>query len=231
MDAFFHGQRARLLQFTQPLRQRFPCGCKFSNLHFPDKMKSCRHKRRGVRVFNLWVRVFNLHFPDTMKSCHHTTYYGEHPRVDTCPSRAGRGSGLTGPHRRTFAPAIQASAHSMLTGAPASCLRRPIRLRRIGARATPALGARPAPHGFCIRNGQLQRARGWSFALPLNPSTTSDEITASSSEPVEDQIPVSLVATRFPSCRRHVQVGKLAPTWENCSTFERWRPADTVPES
>ena len=43
------------------------------------------------------------------------SYYGEHPIVDTCPSRVGRGSGLTGPHRRTFAPAIQASAHSMLT--------------------------------------------------------------------------------------------------------------------
>ena len=24
-----------------------------------------------VRVFNLWVRVFNLHFPDKMKSCRH----------------------------------------------------------------------------------------------------------------------------------------------------------------
>ena len=35
------------------------------------------------------------------------------------------------------------------------------------------------------------------------------------SEPVEDQIPVSLVATRSSSCRRQVQVGKLAPTWEN----------------
>ena len=23
----------------------FPCGCEFSNLHFPDKMKSCRHKK------------------------------------------------------------------------------------------------------------------------------------------------------------------------------------------
>jgi len=30
-----------------------------------------------------------------------------------------------------------------------------------------------------------------SFALPLNPSTTLDEITASGSEPVEDQMPVS----------------------------------------
>ena len=36
-------------------------------------------------------------------------------RVDTYPSRVGRGSGLTGPHRRTFALAIQASALSMLT--------------------------------------------------------------------------------------------------------------------
>jgi len=36
-----------------------------------------------------------------------------------------------------------------------------------------------------------------SFALPLNPSTTPDEIIASSSEPVEGQMPVSLVATRF----------------------------------
>jgi len=159
-------------------------GCKFSN--------------------PMWVRVFNLHFFDTMeisspqrevgasspipcgcefptctsptrwKSCHHKTYYGEHPRVDTCPSRAGRGSGLTGPHRRTFAPAIQASAHSMLTGAPASCLRRPIHLRRIGARATPALGARPAPHGFCIRSSQLQRARGSTGIL----SSTGSELEA-----------------------------------------------------
>src|SRR5450830_1743767 len=40
---------------------------------------------------------------------------GEHPMVYTYPSRVGRGSGLTGPHRRTFAPAIQASTHSMLT--------------------------------------------------------------------------------------------------------------------
>jgi len=39
-----------------------------------------------------------------------------------------------------------------------------------------------------------------SFALPLNPSPTPDEIIVSSSEPVEDQILVSLVATRFPSC-------------------------------
>ena len=142
--------------------------------------------------------------------------------------------------------------------APASCLRRPIRLRRIGARATPALGARPAPHGFCMRNSQLQRARGWSFALPLNPSTTPDEIIASGLEPVEDQIPVSLVATRFPSCRRHVQVenshphgktrshmgktrthmGKLAPTWENLHPHRNLAArlgdgtrADTAPES
>ena len=32
--------------------QVFSCGCKFSNLHFPDKMKSCRHKDRWVRVFS-----------------------------------------------------------------------------------------------------------------------------------------------------------------------------------
>ena len=34
------------------------------------------------------------------------------------------------------------------------------------------------------------------------------------SEPVEDQIPVSLVATRFHRVEE-VQVGKLAPTWGN----------------
>ena len=66
--------------------------------------------------------------------------------------------------------------------------------------------------------------------MPLNPSSaTFDEITASGSEPAEEQIPValcgdkisivSLMATRFPSCllwRRDfilsiLQVGKLAP--------------------
>ena len=41
--------------------------------------------------------------------------YRKHPIVDTCLSRVGRGSGLTGPHRRTFATAILAFAHSMLT--------------------------------------------------------------------------------------------------------------------
>jgi len=35
-----------------------------------------------------------------------------------------------------------------------------------------------------------------SFALPLNPSSTPDEIIASGSEPAEDQMPVSLVATQ-----------------------------------
>ena len=42
-------------------------------------------------------------------------YDGQHPMVDTCASRVGRGSELTGPHRRTFATAILAFAHSMLT--------------------------------------------------------------------------------------------------------------------
>ena len=42
-------------------------------------------------------------------------HYREHPIVDTCDSRVGRGSGLTGPRRRTFASAILAFAHSMLT--------------------------------------------------------------------------------------------------------------------
>ena len=43
------------------------------NLHFFDKMKSCRHKRRGCKFshvgasFPMWVRVSNLHFLDTMK--------------------------------------------------------------------------------------------------------------------------------------------------------------------
>jgi len=69
--------------------QVFPCGCKFSNLHFPDKMKSCRHKTYGhlvlngfrASVFKPWLQVFpcgckfsNLHFPDKMKSCRHKTY-------------------------------------------------------------------------------------------------------------------------------------------------------------
>ena len=60
-----------------------------------------------------------------------------------------------------------------------------------------------------------------SFALPLNPSPTPDEIIVSSSVPVEDQMPGSLVATRFPSCRGSASwktcthMGKLAPTWEN----------------
>ena len=104
-----------------------------------------------------------------------------------------------------------------------------------------------------------------NFAWPLNSSTTPDEITASSSERVEDQMPVSLmatrfhriscgdkisivsscrgsaswetrthmgklvptslVATRFLSCHRvgEVQVGKLAPTWENVHPRLLWR--------
>ena len=49
------------------------------NLHFSDKMKSCRHKTYRhlilswfqASVFELWVRVFNLHFSDKMKSCRH----------------------------------------------------------------------------------------------------------------------------------------------------------------
>ena len=45
------------------------------NFYFPDKMKSCRHKRCGCEFSHpMWVRVFNLHFPDTMKSCRHTRY-------------------------------------------------------------------------------------------------------------------------------------------------------------
>ena len=38
----------------------FPCGCEFSNLHFPDKMKSCRHKERWATSLPMWVRVFQL---------------------------------------------------------------------------------------------------------------------------------------------------------------------------
>ena len=70
------------------------------------------------------------------------------------------------------------------------------------------------------------------------------------SEPVEDQMPVSLVATRFhlvgevqvenshPHGKTCTHMGKLAPTLENLhphgktrSTFERWHPAATVLES
>jgi len=36
-----------------------------------------------------------------------------------------------------------------------------------------------------------------SFALPLNPSSTPDEITASGSEPAEDQMPVSLCGDKI----------------------------------
>ena len=72
-----------------------------------------------------------------------------------------------------------------------------------------------------------------NFAWPLNSSTTPDEITASGSEPVEDQMPVSLMATRFhsiscgdkisivSSCRgsasweTRTHMGKRAPTREN----------------
>ena len=36
--------------------QVFPCGCEFSNLHFPDKMKSCRHKRHRHLILN-WFRT------------------------------------------------------------------------------------------------------------------------------------------------------------------------------
>jgi hypothetical protein len=51
----------------------------------------------------------------------------------------GDGSGLPVPRRRTFTPALRASAHSELTA-----LRHPwLRLS-----ATPALGARAAPHGY-----------------------------------------------------------------------------------
>jgi len=51
-------------------------------------------------------------------------------------------------------------------------------------------------------------------ALSLNSLTTPDEIIASRSKPVEDQMSVCLVATRF-HLVGEVQVGKLAPTWEN----------------
>ena len=53
-----------------------------------------------------------------------------------------------------------------------------------------------------------------NFALPLNSLTTPDEIIDSRSEPVEDQMSVCLVTTRF-HLVGEVQVGKLAPTWEN----------------
>ena len=36
--------------------QVFPCGCEFSNLHFPDTMKSCRHKR-GRNLILDWFRI------------------------------------------------------------------------------------------------------------------------------------------------------------------------------
>jgi len=66
--------------------------------------------------------------------------------VATRLPRVGLGSGLAEPHRRTFAPA---SCLRSLDAdcASASCLR---------WSATPALGARPSPHGFLRRNIQLK---------------------------------------------------------------------------
>jgi hypothetical protein len=55
---------SRLISFLEPcplwchrqnVLQVFPCGCKFSNLHFPDKIKSCRHKRHRHLVLS-WFR-------------------------------------------------------------------------------------------------------------------------------------------------------------------------------
>ena len=59
-----------------------------------------------------------------------------------------------------------------------------------------------------------------SFALPLNHSTTPDEITASNSEPVEDQMRDVLwrhdfILSKKCKLETRTHMGKLAPTWEN----------------
>jgi len=38
-----------------------PCGCKFSNLHFPDTMKSCRHKRNDARLPPQGIEIALFH--------------------------------------------------------------------------------------------------------------------------------------------------------------------------
>jgi len=74
-----------------------------------------------------------------------------------------------------------------------------------------------------------------SSALPLNPSSTPDEIIASGSEPAEEQLPVCLVATSFHlvegkckletrthnSKNSHSQFTNSHPHGKTCSTFRR----------
>ena len=131
-------------------------------------------------------------------------------------------------------PCLAVSAATILRlGEFGEGLRRPCNTARAGGvsgllcgRQT-ASGAEtgPGPHPI-DRLSPVKRLRKccWpSIPLPLNPSTTPDEITASSSEQGEDQMPVSLVATRFhriscgdkiSSCRRQVQVEKLHPQFK-----------------
>jgi len=44
------------------------------NLHFPDKMKSCRHKRRGCEFSHVGASFQLALAFDTMKSCRHKRY-------------------------------------------------------------------------------------------------------------------------------------------------------------
>src|SRR5450830_1991327 len=41
----------------------FPCGCEFSNLHFPDKMEILSPQETWAASFPMWVRVFQLALP------------------------------------------------------------------------------------------------------------------------------------------------------------------------
>ena len=66
-----------------------------------------------------------------------------------------------------------------------------------------------------LRRSQAMVFLAVSFALPLNPSSTPDEITAFSSEPAEDQMPVSPCGDKISSCRRHVQVENSHPQVKN----------------
>ena len=58
--------------------QGFPCGCEFSNLHFPDKMtrqKSCRHKRGGCKVSHVGASFPTCTSPTRWKSCRHKKWW------------------------------------------------------------------------------------------------------------------------------------------------------------
>jgi len=74
-EASFHVAASFHVGASFHVAARFqPVGASFQLAHAFDKMKSCRHKRRGLQVFPCGCKFSNLHFPDKMKSCRHKSH-------------------------------------------------------------------------------------------------------------------------------------------------------------